>query len=370
MKLLISLFTTYLLISSSVSSKLKSQDPEPKDTDEKPKEGEEAKNEEEESARPDDELIPPPTNGNFVDFGSYHTLNWLSKGGEPDSQSLIFFAKAYFAESYIFFKEDHTQNEQGDSGSQLEESSFLFAPDSHGAFLPYYYIEGGDIGFDSQTETFVIKMVDTKINPLFSYTAGVKTQLNLAPVDFNVIDNQQFVLQNMKDKIYTAFLIYNQRVNKIQLSVDRMKVLSNKIRTKKAELDGKNRNGMFEYYNAKAEIVRLTLNPGMDMILGELEDKEVKVEVGAARLCDNLYINGEFDFFRSLMGTEEWDRVKGDYDPILDTSAGHSRGNASPSEAKSSASEGDDPKEGGETDDKGKEGDGNHEGKKKTRRIL
>ena len=86
------------------------------------------------------DVVPEPrVHGNYFDSGSYKTVCWLSKNGVPDVSALIFVSTIYWTESYIYFRKTLTLNELGDEGALLEQNVFLFAPDTHDAFLPYYF---------------------------------------------------------------------------------------------------------------------------------------------------------------------------------------------------------------------------------------
>ena len=350
-------------------AKVHEREPNPTDTSAKTEDGGLGGGAEEEQQAPDDELIKPPTNGNYFDTGSYRSLAWFSTSGVPDENSLIFGTTATFTESYIFFKQTATQNIMGDSGAQLEEKTLLFDGQSHDAYSPYYFMVNGEATIDSTSDSIQFSFVDPKIHPLFEFTKSSNAKLNLAFISMSDVDNMEFILQGMKDKIYTAYLLYNARIVKIHESLTRIKAIRLKIAELKAKLEELMRNGMFEYYNAKAMMMVATLKPSLDEIFGEMEDQEMKVERGAAKLCDNLYVNGEFPFFRELM-KDEWTPYKDEYDTSLDLSSGHTKGNASPSESKDGAREGDE-KEGEGDKGNGNTGEGepkddrNHERRKR-----
>ena len=275
------------------------------------------------------EPAPPRVNGNFFDTGSYSTVNWLSQKGIPDESALIFVSTVYWTESYIYFRKTRTLNEKSDSGAVLEEKVFLFSPDSHDAYLPYYFFVDGIVEIDDLYSAWMVKTVDKKLHPLFDFTRGADSILHLSPISTDVSDNMQYILDGMKEKVKNAYILYNQRVMLIRDSINEITAIKEEIIKTKQELDKKMKDDMFEYYLAKAEIVKSTLNSNFAAVLDEIETQENTKEVAARKFCDNIYLNGDFNFFRDLMG-DEWNKVSHGYDYTLDKGEGHFSDNKTP----------------------------------------
>lgn len=319
---LLSVLCAVSVISLSISSKHKHKSKVFSKVHHKAKLGEKADgdNKEEEVAPP--ELDTPLVNGNYFDSGSYLALSWLSKSGEPDGNALIFIAKCFWTESYIYFKKTTTLNKEGDAGSALMSNVFLFSPDTHDAYLPYYFFVDGKIEYDSKYSSMSVATVDKKIFPLFEFTKQGEGKLHMTLLSSSDLDNVDYIIKNRNLAVKNAYELYNKRVMLIRDSIEEITKIKEEIFNIKAELKKKLKVDMFKYYTAKAEIIKTTLNADFAAILDEIENQENTKEVAARKMCDNIYINGDFQFFRNLMG-EEWTKNAHNYDYSLDTSAGH-----------------------------------------------
>ena len=262
----------------------------------------------------------PLVRGNYYDSQIYDGMCSVSKGA-TSPPLLVFFATFKFNPTYIFLQDDRTFDVS--DNSRTVGSTILTNDKNQKSFIPFYFMKEFEknviFKISNQVENpgcFEFEAANSKVKKIFpGVSEGFFRICLLKSLD---AENVDFVVANLNDLVQKAYLKHD---DKAKLILEHLRLLEKfrlEIEVKRTKFRELNRNTRYKMESSLGNIIKVTIQPKVENVFTEALNLQSPLEVLAAKLCDVIYVNGDFSIFEKYLKP---DRVKLPEDSIVKRTA-------------------------------------------------